>query len=205
DHNAPTVSFTPADGSTNVPLDAVVKITFNEPVHHANGEIIAREDIPELVTFKLNDENGEDVEYEAMVDMWKEVITLFPENNLVPDQQYYLEVDGGAIADNSGNVMENTASATFITTEHTGVDKSHSRELVVHPNPGNGVFKLNNETGKQVDFQVMDIHGREIIKLTYVDEPTVTINLSDQPDGVYLLKMKMTDNGKSVIVKIIKQ
>ncbi len=78
-----------------------------------------------------------------------------------------------------------------------GIDKS----ITVHPNPTNG---LVNITGDAISYvEVVNVLGQTIIKKT-CDGDNVTIDLSGQPAGVYLLKFS-DKNGKKHVKKVVKE
>lgn len=305
DEIPPEAEVTPADGSEAVPQNAMVEFAFNEPVLHENGDIIVREDISGLVSFKMDGESGEDVQYSAMIDMWKETIHLIPDT-LYPGQQYYVSIAGNAIADNSGNVMEEGLSATFTTemgvqlatlttseiievthnsaisggnitnnggdtitargvvwstsqdptiethegmtsdgggtgeyesqltdlspdttyyvkayatnsagtaygeelsfmTEESGIEEYVLQNFRVYPNPGNGVYHLVNEANQPFKISVLNIHGKLIKSFDQNIKTTLRIDLTDQPEGLYFIKLEMIETGDSAGLKIFKQ
>ena len=80
--------------------------------------------------------------------------------------------------------------------------ENDSFKLKIFPNPTSGLFNINI-TGIETKFQVeiFNMVGSSILKREY-SEKTVSINISNYPAGVYLLKV--TINGVSKHEKIVK-
>ena len=77
-----------------------------------------------------------------------------------------------------------------------------SFKLQVFPNPTNGLFNINIpgiETRFQVD--IFNMVGSSILNREY-SEKTVSVNISNYPAGIYLVRV--TINGVSIQGKIIK-
>ncbi len=71
-------------------------------------------------------------------------------------------------------------------------------EILIYPNPGNGLFKLamKNIEGTSLNMSVVDIIGREIFqqKITNINEEYFgLIDLSEFPDGIYCLYLTTKD------------
>ncbi len=115
DNNAPEASVNPADGTIDVPLDTQVKISFDESVVNTNGSTLKSTDIPNIIEFRKNDATGDPVENTAYIDAWKKEIVITP--NLESNQQYYVELKAGTVADYSGNILTTAVSSTFTTAD----------------------------------------------------------------------------------------
>ena len=78
--------------------------------------------------------------------------------------------------------------------------KTTTETLEVYPNPGtNGVFHLKNAAKLSGEITVTDLSGRTVEKTPTLDNGT-TIDLSGEPNGVYLLR---TSTGQTI--KLIKE
>lgn len=80
-----------------------------------------------------------------------------------------------------------------------------SSVLNVFPNPSNGTFELSlltNGIAQNAKIQVVDNTGRKITEETWNGQKT-TVNLSDQPKGLYFLKVVTSDwsEVKKIIIK----
>ena len=80
-----------------------------------------------------------------------------------------------------------------------------SLTITIYPNPSKGrfYFELQNQVSEPLEIQVLDLTGRVV----YSGEPANTkkteINLSDQPTGMYFVRVKTED--KFLIRKIVIQ
>ena len=78
--------------------------------------------------------------------------------------------------------------------------KATTATIEVYPNPGtNGVFHLKNTAKLSGEITVTDLSGRTVEKTPTPDHGT-TVDLSGEPDGVYLLR---TSTGQTI--KLIKE
>ena len=82
----------------------------------------------------------------------------------------------------------------------TGLQESSSVDIMLYPNPNNGIFTVIGKNLKHVD--VFDVLGQRITSLTANNDQT-TIDLSGHPAGVYLINV--TDKeGKLCVKKVVK-
>lgn len=73
--------------------------------------------------------------------------------------------------------------------------------IVVSPNPTASNVTINSNVNIK-SIQVYDVQGR-LLETKLVDDSKITINLSDQSNGIYFLKIT-SDNG-SKVEKIVKE
>lgn len=66
--------------------------------------------------------------------------------------------------------------------------KSES-ELKIYPNPGTGIFTISNPCEMEAAVSVLDIHGR-IISETRTKSENILLDLSAEPEGIYLVQMR---------------
>ncbi len=78
-----------------------------------------------------------------------------------------------------------------------------SLSVQVHPNPSRGKVRLVQEgTRKELRVTVHDLSGREVLQR---DQVHSRLDLSDQPQGVYLLRIQDPESGKSTVKKLMIQ
>ena len=74
----------------------------------------------------------------------------------------------------------------------TGIEEGIADELILLPNPSNGKFYL--ETTKSgndpIELQVMDLTGRIVYEKKQTMQETIEIDLSEQQNGMYFLRIK---------------
>ncbi|MFM2394581.1 MAG: hypothetical protein RLZZ546_2563, partial [Bacteroidota bacterium] len=82
-------------------------------------------------------------------------------------------------------------------------DEEFYNQIIISPNPNNGVFKINVPQGKTYSLIVYDIQGKKIHEELSINTEQKNIDLTKQSSGVYLLKIDL--EGKLFTKKIIKQ
>lgn len=82
-------------------------------------------------------------------------------------------------------------------------DEEFYNQIIISPNPNNGVFKINVPQGKTYSLIVYDIQGKKIHEELSITTEQKNIDLTKQSSGVYLLKIDI--EGKLFTKKIIKQ
>jgi methionine-rich copper-binding protein CopC len=118
---APTVTFSPVSGTTNVAITSTIVLTFNEPIYKYSGgaAIVSTDfdsgDTKDIIILKTNNSSGTDVPYTATVTgTTTKVVTITPNSSLSNAAIYYVAVNTNKIKDSTGNVTPLT-SATFTT------------------------------------------------------------------------------------------
>ena len=111
DTSAPTVTFSPPNGATGVPISSNITITFDEAVRKTNDMPLTNSNIDSLIM--LYDASGADIAFDATIDLSKRVITINPQDNLPTLRSVYVYI-GATVEDSADNAIAAT-SATFIT------------------------------------------------------------------------------------------
>ena len=89
DTTAPTVTLSPADGSTITDNTQNITLSFSEVVQKdANGTALTDADLSGILTLKAADANGADIAYTATINSEKTVITIDPTNALADGAVY---------------------------------------------------------------------------------------------------------------------
>ena len=143
DSTAPTVSFSPANGANGVAISGNITITFSEAVRKIDNNMLTDSDIESLITLKLNDASGSNINFDATINTDKKVITINPTSNLFYSQAVYLAI-GATLEDYADNPIT-AANATFT----TGMDPSLE---AYYPFNGNA----NDESGNSYHGQLGD-------------------------------------------------
>ena len=106
---APTVTFSPADGDTGVPISDNITITFDEAMRKTDDNPLTNSNIDSLIT--LNDASGASIDFDATIDINKRVITIDPTYSLSNLQTVYVAISA-SVEDSSDNPIT-ASSATF--------------------------------------------------------------------------------------------
>jgi predicted extracellular nuclease len=128
DSQAPQATFDPADGATNVAVDANITITFDEPIRNIDNSEITDANVASLLTLKETDASGADVAFTATIDAGKQVITITPNSNFANNQTYYVAI--APVEDASDNATS-PLSSTFTT-----IDATAPTIALTYPNGG---------------------------------------------------------------------
>ncbi|NMH26003.1 T9SS type A sorting domain-containing protein [Flavobacterium solisilvae] len=74
------------------------------------------------------------------------------------------------------------------------VEEFEDEEVVVYPNPSNGIFQLtfNEAFSEKIEYSVYDVLGKIIVEKENSNDLDATeVNLENYPAGIYLLRMKI--------------
>jgi hypothetical protein len=115
DETAPVPTFSPANGATNVALNVVPTITFDEVIYTSAGVLVTDANVKSLISFKYDDGTSEkvlvDVDFSATIT--DKVITITPTADLSNEVSYTITM--APVQDELENAMDAPASATFTT------------------------------------------------------------------------------------------
>ncbi len=122
------------------------------------------------------------------------------DQNTDKHENTFFSLDGGVTWEQSqipGSVMIRPIFSTSLDPE-LGVKeiKKESLELVIYPNPSNGVFTVASSTGETGQVQVFSLMGNLI--LTTNEQ---TFDLSNQPEGMYLVRSTLDISKTYKVVK----
>lgn len=109
DVTAPTLTFSPADGTTGVAADANITITFNEAVRLLDDSALSDTNVDALITLKDTNSSGSNIAFDATVS--GNVITINPTSDFSSEQTVYVAI-GATVEDSSDNAIT-ASSATF--------------------------------------------------------------------------------------------
>ena len=79
--------------------------------------------------------------------------------------------------------------------DHTGIlEPAYLHYITLFPNPSKGKFSITNTSGKSIDRIIMyDILANIVLDQQNKDSELIDIDVSDQPSGVYFLKLLVQD------------
>lgn len=152
DTTAPSVTYFPANGTTNASTTASPTISFNEDVRLIDNSAITDANAQNLVELRLNNSTGSTVAFTTTFSNNK--ITVIPNAGLLPNQTYYLALKPNLVEDLSDNAVSAVTSSTFATAGTTvAFDKTFVK---VDENSGTVAVKINvnNPSNATVDLVV---------------------------------------------------
>jgi len=170
DTTAPTFTAVPDSGDTEVSINALIVLTFNEAIRNIDDSEITDANVASLLTLKETDASGTSVAFTATIDAAKKVITATPDAALKINQVYY-----GAIVpveDTAGNATA-MAAMTFTTISKYSVTFNVDMSLVNGFDPStDSVFVAGSPFGNWAgpgtnpDFKMTDPDGNMVYSLT---------------------------------------
>lgn len=186
------VSFEPQNGSTQIPVDSEFTISFSQPVRMLDGSDITEANVASLITFRYDDENGNDVPFTATINETKTEIAITPDSNLEPLTVYYLAI---AQVENMLGIPTLAQAITFITDLGTGIEEVYLARLSVYPNPVNNILNVvfNHLKGNNARLYITDMHGKFVYSSNLGGSESTgksMIDVSSFPKGVYVLTLK---------------
>lgn len=119
---------------------------------------------------------------------------------------------GGFVNNDCGSVTTGATAitgcdalkATIMNAPLLAANDVTSKEFRIYPNPTTGLFKIDLDSDKS-EVKLFDMTGKSIaVKRLQKNENSQTFDLSNQPRGTYMLKIK-TAEGNEVTKKIIKE
>lgn len=198
----PSAEITP--NGNNILTDTTIVIHLTEPIRTTKGKELTYNTIDNYIVFRLNDINGADLDFDAIINTEKKTIKIFPSDSLLTDQQYYISILGN-LCDYSGNELPLT-EATFYTGNKVGIDKDdfNKEMMVLFPNPSSGNFKISTGNYELKFVSIYDLSGKLIEHLRSEDK-IIEIDISNQVSGQYIVLIK--DEQQQIIktFKLIKQ
>lgn len=82
-------------------------------------------------------------------------------------------------------------------------EKNNEPNIKIYPNPNNGLFTLwfENETNQLVHYAVTNIAGKLVTEGTSISANKLTVNMNDQPKGIYFANIKV--GSKTITQKLV--
>lgn len=100
DTTAPTATFSPANGATDVEVDANITITFDEAIRLVDDSALTDSNVDALITLKETNSSGSNIAFDATIS--GNVITVNPSSDFSNSQQVYVAI-GSTVEDTSDN------------------------------------------------------------------------------------------------------
>jgi len=207
DESAPEASFDPEDGAMDIIRMPKLKLSFNEKLYKVGGEMITNDDLQDIVF--LGPVSGENVPVKAWISWYdnkRTEIMIQPFDYLESNTEYFWGVNGNLVEDWTGNGITQDVYATFTTGEEMGVDDMVVNQFArVFPNPTNGIINLEFMNNDEKSVIVYNVSGNEVLNINHVSGSIYNINISDQPEGIYIVRIINEKTNSSAELKVIKK
>ena len=173
DDTPPTVTFSPANGATDVANATGITLTFDEAIREADGSTVKNNELDDIITLKNTSSGGADIGFSASINGAYQVITITPGNNFTDGQVVYVAVNANTVEDGEGNTITSTPSASFTIVDNTSPTLSSSVPL----DNATGVLADSNITLTFSESVVVNT-GNIYIKKTSDDSTVETISVT---------------------------
>lgn len=80
-------------------------------------------------------------------------------------------------------------------------DVINTNEINIYPNPSNGIYNVSLPENENFQISIIDIMGREVYTKSITNIKSLSIDISDQASGLYMMKLKSVKG--TVIKKIV--
>jgi hypothetical protein len=90
----------------------------------------------------------------------------------------------------------------YMSVATVNINEISLENVSIYPNPSTGVFTINNNNGT-IDYTIRTIEGKVVRKISNVSSSTISIDLSNENNGVYFLTVNEENTNK--VFKIVKQ
>ena len=142
----------------------------------------------------------------SVIEATNENVTYIRKDGQILDYYGTMWWDGELIFSDLSSSLATTFGAVGRTSGLTTLNDPVQSGFVIYPNPNRGVFSIISEQLQSVQrLEVLDDLGRIVFQKDLVgyNGNTLEINLSDQPDALYLLRFLSMD--QSFVLRILKQ
>ncbi len=171
-------------------------------VHNSNGEIYGTATTPLTynVTFNVFENDGVTPINAASIQFNGESLETNTSGEIT-----FTEVGAGnglsftVVKDNFANYIGGATVSTnninidvVMELPTVKIDNTNSNNFSVYPNPSNGIFTITNYEFKITNVEITDITGKRI-KQFVIRNSKFVIDLTNQPTGIYFLKINSND------------
>lgn len=200
----PSVFITPEQGSEGVDPATSIQIAFDVPVRMADSAEITDDLIPSLIYFNTESYVGDNVSFTGHIDDARMMITLYPDQLLLEQQQYYINLKGGVLADFEGHIIRNAEICYFTTGLIIDMEETDYDFIALSPNPFNESIQLKfNEKGSW-KIQLFALDGTRQLHTT-TEQSMLNLDTRILKPGLYLLEISNLVTGKTKTYKVAKQ
>ncbi len=199
----PSVFFDPENGSVNVNPGSELIVSFDEAVRRVWGAPIQNTDIPIIFGLREDNNTGAVVSFTGIISEDKMQITIFPDNTLKNDQQYYLKLHKNRVEDFDGNVINYEEVCYFTTGNLTSVKQINNDKVLITPNPFSEFTSIiiDNKGNQKVKMEVYNLVGNILIQDNFYGNKYKLLS-NQLSKGVYLL---IIETDEKYVQKLIVQ
>ena len=172
DSTPPTLTFTPADSDTGIAINSDITIVFNESVRNIDNSTLTDANVDSLITLKQTNANGSNIDFEAVINTDKKIITITPDNSFSSEQVVYVAI-GATVEDESDNAIS-ASSITFTSADATApvVTFDPADTSTGIPITANVTLTFNEAVRNTNNSELTNSNVGSLITLEYVSDNT---------------------------------
>jgi len=200
-------TITPTGGALEVAIDVNITISFNMPVRLLNDNPIT--DPSSFITLRLNNQTGDEINFISSINSNKDLITIDPESNLLPNQTYYIAVTSDI--ENKYDIPCDAANSTFTTVTSTGINNEIAiHSLNIYPNPASEKITMdfNLKENSNIRIEIYNESGQlvQLMNKENLNSGNNSINLdvSKLNSGLYFMNLISEKESVTQKIQIIK-
>ncbi|MBL6944738.1 MAG: aryl-sulfate sulfotransferase [Bacteroidales bacterium] len=202
DNSMTVVTFLPEFGTIDVDPESNITVLFSEPIRKFGGYFINNNDIPDLFSFKISNQWGDDIPFTGIISDDRQLISLTPVETLADDQQYFVQLIPFMIENDDGDVFSYPETTVFTTGTKVSIEPKALSSVIIFPSPFDN--RLVVVSGDHHIGQLCIYNGSGLALINeHSDNSQLEINTEHFPEGIYLVKV--TDHsGEVVVIKVVK-
>lgn len=163
-----TLEFSPESGATNIPVDQVITITFNQAIRNTDASEITDANVDSLITL-VGSVSGA-LAFDATIDVAKEVITITPSSDLPNDEDVTVTI--ASVEDSLGNETAGGESSTF------SVISASTVQILVNMTRVTTVSNVDDPSGRYWNNCLNSSSGTKVADLVDIANAATGIGLS---------------------------
>jgi hypothetical protein len=191
----PYITFNIQNGAVVVDTLTTIELVSDKKLFNSDGSEIT--DANPLITFKMDNNQGEEVSFNAVINSNKTAITVTPTQPLKPNTTYYLGLSGVQSQD---GVEVTNATIIFTTEEAVGAPENPFASIQVYPNPVNN--ELHIISNSPMEISIADVTGRTVMA-NFNLNGNGSLDFSTFVSGFYFVQL--TVNNQIKIFKVAKR
>ncbi len=193
--SSPEASFNIENGASNVSLNPVILIDFDQAVRHTDGVEITSENIATLLQMRKIDETGEAISFTAAINLEKTQISIEPVDQLEENLVVYLALE--AVSEYSPWLLaSDPVDITFTTLSTVSTQSLLLQAVLVYPNPASSIINARFPAETSAELRIFDMRGALVVSKKGSGQ-SFLMDVSSLPAGMYFLKI-LTPAGQSM-------
>jgi len=176
----PSITWDPDSGNTNVAINSMIKIYFNEPIRKLDNGTITNTDIASIVSLRENNANGSAIAFYGSMNPNFPIMTIDPKYNFKSLQTIFVGISD-VVEDTSNNKID-AQNITFTTAEVLTVSWSPQDSSTNVPTNSSINITFNNSIRKLDDSVIDDSNVGDLLILSENDVNGSTIDFNASID-----------------------